>query len=125
MKFKQWCMAVTAACFLSLGFQGVASATMIGTQELLDAQSRADQISGIQAALARTDVRDELVRLGVDPVAASERVASLSDAELQQVSGQIAELPAGGDGLLAVVGVVFVVLIILELMGVTDIFKKV
>ena len=33
-------------------------------------------------------------------------------------------LPAGGDGLLAVIGVVFVVLLIFELTGVTT-FKKI
>jgi hypothetical protein len=34
------------------------------------------------------------------------------------------EAPAGGDGLIAVVGLVFVVLLILELVGVIDIFKR-
>ena len=34
-------------------------------------------------------------------------------------------LPAGGDGLLAVIGIVFIVLLILELTGVTDIFKRI
>jgi hypothetical protein len=63
------------------------------------------------------------VRLGVDPVAATGRVASLSDQELSRVSGQIDQLPAGGD-ILAVIGIVFVVLLILELTGVIDIFKK-
>ena len=34
-------------------------------------------------------------------------------------------LPAGGDGFLAVLGIVFLVLLILELTGVIDIFKKI
>jgi hypothetical protein len=33
-------------------------------------------------------------------------------------------LPAGGDGLFAVIGILFIVLIILEWTGVIDIFKK-
>jgi len=115
--------AVTAACFLSLGFQG-ASAGMIGTDEYLAGAERAAQLGQVQAALARADVRAELERLGVDPALASERVASLSDAELSRVAGQLDSLPAGGD-LLAVVGIVFVVLLILEITGVIDIFKKI
>jgi hypothetical protein len=33
--------------------------------------------------------------------------------------------PAGGDGVLVVVGMVFVVLIVLELVGITNIFRRV
>ena len=124
MVFRRFIAAVTAACFLGIGFQSTASATVIGTQDYLSHADRASQITQIQATLSRQDVRGQLVRLGVDPVAASERVASLSDQELAQVSGKLDALPAGGDGLLAVIGIVFIVLLILELTGVTDIFKK-
>ena len=124
MVFRRMIAAVTAACFLSIGFQ-TASAGVIGTQAYLSGVDRAGQIAQIQSSLSRQDVRNELVSLGVDPAAASERVASLSDQELAQVSGKLEQLPAGGDGLLAVIGIVFIVLLILELTGVTDIFKKV
>ena len=36
----------------------------------------------------------------------------------------IDQMPAGGDGFFAVVGIVFVILLILELVGAIDIFKK-
>lgn len=123
MAFTRFVAALTAACFLSLGFQATASAAVIGTQEYLAGVDRAAAVDRVQAQLARADVRDAMVRLGVDPAAAAERVAGLSDRELAQVSGQLDELPAGGD-VLAVIGVVFIVLLILELTGVIDIFKK-
>jgi uncharacterized membrane protein (Fun14 family) len=41
-----------------------------------------------------------------------------------QLSSQIESLPAGGDSVLVLIGAVFVVLLILELTGVIDIFKK-
>ena len=41
------------------------------------------------------------------------------------MQGQIERLPAGGDGLLAVLGIVFVVLLVLELLGVTNVFSRV
>ena len=123
MAFRRVIVAFTAACFLALGFQSVAIATVIGTQDYLSHMDRASRITQIQTTLSRQDVRDQLVRLGVDPAAASERVASLSDQELASVSGKLDALPAGGD-FFAVVGIVFVVLIILELTGVIHIFKK-
>jgi hypothetical protein len=124
MAFRQIIVAITAACFLGLGFQTTASASVIGTQDYLSAETRASHLAGINAALSRADVQAELVALGVDPADAVTRVAALSDAELAQVAEQMQTLPAGGD-LLAVIGIVFVVLLILELTGVTDIFKKV
>lgn len=125
MALRQVVVMLTAVCFLGLGFQSTASAGIIGTQQYLEGADRAAQVARIQSTLSRQDVRNELVRMGVDPVAATGRVASLSDRELTQVSGKLDQLPAGGDSLLAVIGIVFVVLLILELTGVTDIFKKI
>lgn len=99
-------------------------AAVIQTQEFLEVQNRAAAMAAIDAALAREDVRRELVALGVDPDAALARAAALSDAELQQLAGQIDALPAGGDGALALIGAVFLVLLILELTGVINIFKN-
>ena len=61
--------------------------------------------------------------LGVAPEQVEARVAALTDAELRTLAGQMADLPAGGDAL-AVIGIVFLVLLILEAVGVIDIFKK-
>ena len=62
--------------------------------------------------------------MGVNPSDAALRVASLNDQELATVANRLDQLPAGGDGVLAVIGIVFLVLLILELTGVIDIFKK-
>ena len=51
-----------------------------------------------------------------------QRLQGLTDEEARQLAQQIEELPAGA-GLIEVVGIVFVVLIVLELVGVTDVFK--
>lgn len=125
MDFRQTTVAITAACFLALGLQSTASAGVIGTQAYLAAETRAGHLADINAALSRADVQAQLVSLGVDPANAAARAAALSDAELAQVAQEMQTLPAGGDALLAVVGIVFIVLLILELTGVTDIFKKI
>ena len=64
-----------------------------------------------------------MLALGVDPAAVDARVARLTDAELRSLAERMDAMPAGGDAL-AVIGVVFLVLLILELVGVIDIFKK-
>ena len=101
-----------------------ASAGVIATTQVIAANDRANNMEKIQRALADQRVRNELIAQGVDPADATLRVASLSDQELATVAGHLDTLPAGGDSFLAVIGIVFIVLLILELTGVTDIFKR-
>ncbi|MGQ4584293.1 PA2779 family protein [Lysobacter sp. F60174L2] len=101
-----------------------ATASIISTQQALSADMRASTEADIRASLARDDVRQAMQQLGVDPADADTRIASLSDAELLRMQGELDRLPAGG-GALAVIGVVFVVLLILELVGVTNIFNRI
>ena len=78
----------------------------------------------VDATLARADVRAKLAEMGVEPAAIEGRLAALSDRTRSRRSPTRSQsAPAGGDAL-AVIGIVFVVLIILELVGVIDIFKK-
>lgn len=125
MRLRRTLVAITASCFLSLGLQTTtASAGVIGTAEYLSATDRAGQVASVQATLSRADVRAQLEKYGVDPADAVARVASLTDSELADVSARMDSLPAGGDGVIAVIGILFIVLIILEWTGVIDIFKK-
>lgn len=101
-----------------------AYAGVITTQQALSAETRASTEQQVRTALARDDVRQAMQRYGVNPADADARIASLSDAELLQLQGQVDRMPAGG-GVLAVIGIVFVVLLILELVGVTNIFNRV
>jgi hypothetical protein len=121
-RFRRACVAVLSASLISLGVQAPAAAGVVGTAEAIASQDSGAR-AVVDATLARADVRAELERLGVDAAAIEGRLDALSEAEVATLAGQIGEAPAGGDAL-AVIGVVFVVLIILELVGVIDIFKK-
>lgn len=116
--------AFVTLCVISMGFAQAAHAGVIGTNAVIGAEERAMQVERIQDLIASDQVRARLVALGVDPAWAAERVASMTDAELARLSGQMDQMPAGAD-LIEVVGIVFIVLLILELTGVIDIFKKV
>jgi hypothetical protein len=99
-------------------------AEMIGTESAIQAQSRSSDLAMVQTFMSRDAVRAELERYGVTADAASERVAALSDTELRALAGNIEQQPAGA-GVVAVVGITFLVLLILELVGVIDIFKRI
>ncbi len=101
-----------------------ATAGVISTQQALSAEMRVSTETQVRDSLARDDVRQAMQQLGVNPADADTRIASLSDAELLRMQGELDRLPAGGDAL-AVIGVVFLVLLILELVGVTNIFNRV
>ncbi len=105
-----------------LGLPQASPAGMIGTERVVSGVSREAQIEKVNSALARAQVAEQLVAFGVDPDDVRQRVASLSDSELQMLDTQLSSLPAGA-GALEVVGIVFIILIILELLDVTSIFS--
>ena len=113
---------VLSVALVFAGTTSLANATLISTQQAVAVESRAAHEAQVREALAREDVARMMVEMGVDPADVDGRIASLSDAELAQLHGQLEELPAGG--VLAVLGIVLVVLIVLELTGAIDIFKR-
>jgi hypothetical protein len=122
--FRRSCVAVLSVSLISLGMQTPASAGIVGTADAIVVAQQQSDLAVVRGTLARADVRDQMITLGVDPAEVDGRIAALTPAELSKLAGDIQQAPAGGDDLLAVVGLVFVVLLILELTGVIDIFKK-
>lgn len=123
---QQFTYVVALVVAVSLGMTGMmstASAGVIGSRVVMEQAERADTVARVQSVLDRDGVQAQLVALGVDPAMAVERVAALTDAELRQLDGRLANLPAGA-GVVEIVGVVFIVLLILELVGVTNIFTS-
>lgn len=121
--FKRLLIQVLCVAMLNLGSPMVAQAGLIGTLHAVEADTRAQDLATVSAALARDQVREQFAALGVDAAEVEARIAALTDSELRMLAGKVAEAPAGGDAL-AVIGIVFLVLLILEAVGVIDIFKK-
>jgi len=116
---------VYALCLalLNLSSPPVAQAALVGTLQAVESGTRDLDLARVNATLERVQVRDQMVALGVDPAVVDARVARLTDSELRSLAERMDQMPAGGDAL-AIIGIVFLVLIILELVGVIDIFKK-
>lgn len=102
-----------------------ALAAMIETETVLEASEGQEARSRIKQVLVREDVRQALIKQGIDPGEAEARIDSLSDAEAIAVADQLDRLPAGGGALevlLIVALVVFLVLLATDIAGYTDIF---
>lgn len=117
-------LVATFAFLCSIVFVPVAHANMISTETMLHQQQRAERLAHVRELLAQERIAEQLVALGVDPSEVQARVASLTDEQLIKLENHLTDLPAGG-GVLAVLGVVFVVLLVLEIVGVTHLFNSV
>ena len=104
---------------------GLAQAKMVSTDQVIEQSTSSQDRAQVLDFLMREDVQRQLTLLGVDPDEAAERVAGLSDEELQQIAGRLDELPAGEGSVGIVVGavlIIFLVLLITDLLGLTDVF---
>jgi hypothetical protein len=123
--FRRFMASILVFCMATLGMQGGAQAGIIGTGDVLAAQSalaNADlNRDTLNRFLARDDVRQGLVAQGIDPEAARARVSALTDAEAASLAGRVDQVPAGGD----VLGILFtalLVLLITDILGWTKVF---
>ncbi len=118
-------LTLAAALFATSLPVGTARAALIGTEQVVEQRSAAGERERLAALLMRDDVRVQMTALGVDRAEALARIASLSDDEIQEIVGRIDQLPAGQgvlEGVLIGAGVVLIVLIITDLLGITNIF---
>lgn len=124
MWFRSICVHVLAASLLLVTSGQMAHAGLVSTEQARAESSREVVLSQVQSKLAADNVRAAFARLGVPEDRVAERVAALTDAELAQINTELDKLPTGA-GVVEVVGVVFIVLLILELVGVIDIFNSI
>lgn len=97
-------------------------AGVVGTDAAVQAVEHEALKDRLQAYLARDDVRKQLRAYGVDPTEAQQRVDSLTPAEAQQLAGRLDEIPAGGNEIIGALLFIFVLLLITDLLGLTDVY---
>lgn len=120
--FRRGWLHVVSLALVCGGFTQ-AHAGVIETGYLIDQEAQAARLDRVELLLASDSVARQLEALGVDKALVHERLQALSDSELLLLEQEMDRQVAGGDAL-AVIGAVFLVLLILELVGVTDIFKS-
>jgi hypothetical protein len=98
-----------------------ANAALIGTDAVVSAATGDAARAKLRAALERDDVKQALAERGANLADLQARVDSLTDQEVAQLSAKFDQLPAGGD-VLGVLVFIFLVLLITDILGYTDIF---
>jgi len=105
---------------------GAPQAELVSTESVIaETFGPSDGRLRVAAFLGRADVQDQLAALGVDPAEAASRVAALSDAEIDEIAGQLDQLPAG-EGFFTtaavIAGLALLILIITDIAGITNVF---
>ena len=119
--FKKLIASSLIFCITAAGFPMAAQASLVSTDEVISASASTSNRATVSAFLARDDVRQAMQAQGVSPVAASERVAAMTDNEVAQLAGRVDQAPAGGE-VLGLIFTVFIVLLVTDIMGLTKVF---
>ena len=102
-----------------------AQAVMVDTSQLLKQNHQENNRDRLRSLIDRAEVRAQLETWGVDSQIAKSRINSLTDEEVAEIVERFDQLPAGGDGFGILVGaavLVFIILLLTDILGYTDIF---
>jgi hypothetical protein len=121
MRCKQHPLAWFLSLLLAIVPLLPAQAAMVANDRIIGAQQATHDRTSILAVLDQEVTRQQLESWGVNPEMARERVNSLSGEELADLNRQLDELKAGG-GILGILLVLFIVFVITDALGATDIF---
>ena len=97
-------------------------AGMLDTNTLITAAGADADRAALAQRLGSGELRSALARMGVDPADAQARADRLTDAEVADLNARLDQLPAGAGALEAVL-IVFLVFVITDALGITDIFS--
>ncbi|MDH3356503.1 MAG: PA2779 family protein [Desulfobacteraceae bacterium] len=118
------CFVTMTMVLMSMPVQTV-QAAMVRTETVLTLSTAKNVRENLNQFLKREDVKAIMMAQGISPVEATARVDSLSDAEIMQIADKMDQLPAGGSTFGVIMGtavIIFIVLLITDILGYTDIF---
>jgi hypothetical protein len=92
---RVWVAVATAAVVCVL--PSLAGAALVTTDQAIGQAAAEQERARVQAFLDRADAREQLRALGVNELAARDRVAALTDQEIHALAQKLDRLPAGGD----------------------------
>lgn len=112
------------ATFASATVQMPASAAPVSNSQLSIQSELQLQRDDVRTLLDREDVRSALLGYGVNASDAEQRINNMTESELRQIHDRMSNLPAG-EGALGAVLTVLLILILLDVIGATDIFPRI
>lgn len=119
------CYFVTMTMFLMSMPVQMVQAAMVRTETVLTLSTAKNVRENLDQFLKREDVKAIMMAQGISHIEAKARVDSLSDAEIMKIADKMDQLPAGGSTFGVIMGavvIIFIVLLITDILGYTDIF---
>lgn len=119
MKMNKFLKASILCPMLVLGMSQATAAVFSSEQVIANQQfnfNKQQVLSYVDSA----EVQNKLIELGVSPADAKQRIANMTAEELSALNTQMNEMPAGG--IVGVVVTVLVVVVVTDLMGLTDVY---
>lgn len=98
-----------------------ANAALVTNNEVINHAQADNARSTIIQTIQRSDVEAQLRAMGVNPADIESRVNMMTAEEIEMLNRHMDELPVGGD-VLGVILIVFIVFVITDVIGATDIF---
>jgi len=114
-------IAVLLSLLLALAPMIPAQAAMIGNEQVINQHQQGQTRDSLQQLLQQQSARQQLQALGVSPDLVKNRIDSLTDSELARINRHVDTLDAGGN-ILGILLVIFIVFVITDVIGATDIF---
>jgi hypothetical protein len=113
--------ALLAVSILFVSVQPAVNAAIVSTSDLVATEQSKVGRESLLNSLEREEVRTALTSQGVDLEMAKQRVSSMTDEEVRALNQKLDEMPAGG-GVVATVVIIFLVLVITDILGWTDVY---
>jgi len=126
--FRRFTKLVPILSILALFSMSIAplQAAMVENNQLISQSQMQMSKQEILTQLDRQHVQDKLLAMGVNIDDAKQRIDQMTQQELTQVAQDIENMPAGSGGVVGpIVGallVVFIVLVVTDMLGATDVF---
>ncbi len=114
-------LAIALAISLTGLSVGGAQAAIVSNQQIIHNSQQSNDKQALLQTIKRDDVRQQLIGMGVNPADIEGRINQMTHEEIAQLNQQMSELPAGA-GVLGTVVLVFLVFVITDVIGATDIF---
>jgi hypothetical protein len=112
-KFYHLVFLLFTSLSLLVAIPSQAMAGIVTTEEIVQAKQSENARKHLDELLQREDVQQALAARGVDVAAARQRVASMTDAEIQTIAASIDKLPAGGRQLSHLELILLIIILIL------------
>ena len=118
--FKRTLTLILSLSLISLSF-GQAQASIVANDQVIHQIQQDNDKTALLQTIHRADVQEQLLSMGVNTSDIESRINQMTQEEIAQLNLQLNELPAGGD-VLGIIVLVFIVFVITDVIGATDIF---